>query len=299
MSARVAVVTDSTAYLPAGLVEQHGIGVVPLKVVIGDQAFDEGTEAGPETVADALRNWRPVSTSRPNPRAFGEAYAAAARAGAEGVVSVHLCAEMSGTNASALVAAKDAPVPVRVVDSRSLGMGLGFAVLAAAAAAEAGGGLEDVATAAEKQAAVVSAFFYVDTLEHLRRGGRIGAAQTLLGSALAVKPLLHLVDGRIQPLEKVRTSARAISRLEEIAVDRAGAAEVDVAVHHLASPARAAALAEHLRMRVPQLRELYVSEVGAVVGAHAGPGMLAVVVAPTPGMPPVSGSSPPDGGMPD
>jgi DegV family protein with EDD domain len=123
----------------------------------------------------------------------------------------------------------------------------------------------------------------VDTLEHLRRGGRIGAAQALLGSAFAVKPLLHLVGGRIEPLEKVRTSARAISRLEEIAVDRAAAAatdRVDVAVQHLANAARAETLAAHLAGRVPRLGELYLGEVGAVVGAHTGPGMLAVVVSP-------------------
>jgi DegV family protein with EDD domain len=153
-------------------------------------------------------------------------------------------------------------------------------VLAGAEAAQAGASVDQVVAAAQKRAAAISAFFYVDTLEHLRRGGRIGAAQALVGSALAVKPLLHLVDGRIQPLEKVRTSSRAISRLEEIAIERAGDDEVDVAVHHLASEARAAALAEHLRARIPRLGDLYLSEVGAVVGAHAGPGMLAVVVAP-------------------
>ena len=125
-----------------------------------------------------------------------------------------------------------------------------------------------------------TAVFYVDTLEHLRRGGRIGAASALLGSALAVKPLLHLVDGQIQPLEKVRTSARAISRLEELAVERAGAATVDLAVHHLANGDRAGALAGRLRTRLQGIDELVVSEVGAVVGAHVGPGMLAVVVSP-------------------
>jgi DegV family protein with EDD domain len=284
MSARVAVVTDSTAYLPAELVERHRVTVVPLQVVIGDRALDEGTQAGPAMVAEALRRRRPVSTSRPAPQVFVDAYRRAAEAGAGAVVSVHLCADMSGTHAAATLAARDASVPVRVVDTRSMGMGLGFAVLAAAEAAEAGADAEEAAAAAEKRAAAVSTFFYVDTLEHLRRGGRIGAAQALLGSALSVKPLLHLVDGRVQPLEKVRTSSRAISRLEEVAVERAAEASVDtvvdIAVHHLASAARATAFAEHLRGRVPRLGRLYLSEVGAVVGAHAGPGMLAVVVSP-------------------
>jgi len=153
-------------------------------------------------------------------------------------------------------------------------------VLAAARAAASGATVDEVAEAARARAESSTAVFYVDTLEHLRRGGRIGAASALLGSALAVKPLLHLVDGQIQPLEKVRTSARAISRLEELAVERARDAPVDVAVHHLANGDRADALAERLRGRLPGIDEMVVSEVGAVVGAHVGPGMLAVVVSP-------------------
>jgi len=187
---------------------------------------------------------------------------------------------MSGTYESAVMGARDAPIPVRVVDSRSLGMGLGFAVVTAAELAAGGAALDEVTAAAEKRVAAASAVFYVDTLEYLRRGGRIGAAAAFLGSALAIKPLLHLVDGHIEPLEKVRTSARAIARLEELAVERAGEGPLDVAVHHLANPDRAAALSERLRARLPALRHLHVSEVGAVVGAHVGPGMLAVVVSP-------------------
>jgi DegV family protein with EDD domain len=122
--------------------------------------------------------------------------------------------------------------------------------------------------------------FYVDTLEHLRRGGRVGTAAALVGSALAVKPLLQIEDGRIVPLEKVRTAAKAISRLEELAVAEAGDATVDLAVSHLASPDRAAELAHRLSERVPGLKRMVVTEVGAVIGAHVGPGMLAVVIAP-------------------
>jgi DegV family protein with EDD domain len=231
-------------------------------------------------VADALRQWRPVSTSRPSPAAFVEAYTQAAEAGADGVVSVHLSGEMSGTVGSAEIAAKESPIPVRVVDSRSIGMAQGFAALTGAEAAAAGAGHDEVERAVEERCASTSAFFYVDTLEYLRRGGRIGAAAAFVGSALAVKPLLHLVDGRIAPLEKVRTASRALARLEELAVERAGDLEVDVAVQHLATPARAAQLAAQLQPRLPGLRQLVVSEVGAVVGAHVGPGMLAVAVAP-------------------
>ena len=159
-------------------------------------------------------------------------------------------------------------------------MALGFAVLSAAAAAAQGRPAHEVAEAARRRAAASTAVFYVDTLEHLRRGGRIGAAAAFVGSALAVKPLLQMVDGHIEPLEKVRTAAKAIARLEEVAVAAAGSRPVDMAVHHLAGAERADALADRLRRRVTGLDQLVVSEVGAVVGAHVGPGMLAVVVAP-------------------
>ena len=277
---RVGVVTDSTSYLPPELAVAHGIEVVPLQVVIGGTAYDEGGGASSDTVAEALRSWTPVTTSRPGPAAFVQAYERAAAAGCDGVVSVHLSSQMSGTVDSAQLAAKEAPIRTEVVDSRSLGMGLGFAVLAAARAAAQGASVEGVAQAAEDRSHASAVLFYVDTLEHLRRGGRIGPAAALLGSALSVKPLLHLVDGHIEPLEKVRTSSRAIARLEELAAQRAGTGEVDVAVHHLANPDRAASLAQRLRGRLPGLVDLHVSEVGAVVGAHVGPGMLAVVVAP-------------------
>jgi DegV family protein with EDD domain len=277
---RVAVVTDSTCYLPADLAGSRGITVVPLQVVIGGRSYDELAEASSGTVAEALRRWQPVTTSRPAPAAFTAAYQAAADAGCTAVVSVHLSSQMSGTVESARLGAKESPVPVEVVDSLSLGMGLGYAVLSAAAAAAAGGDAIEVASVARERATASTAVFYVDTLEHLRRGGRIGAAAALLGSALAVKPLLHLVDGHIEPLEKVRTAAKAIARLEEVSVTRAGSRPVDLAVHHLASPERAEQLGARLRERIPGLGDLHVSEVGAVVGAHVGPGMLAVVVAP-------------------
>jgi DegV family protein with EDD domain len=278
----VAIVTDSTSYLPADLVAEHGIRVVPLQVIIGGSSYDEGgADLTSATVAEALRTWTPVTTSRPSPAAFLDAYEQAAGAGCDGIVSIHLSADISGTYESATLAARDSPVPTVVVDSRSLGMGLGFAVLSAAETAASGeASVDEIAAVAAKRAAASLAVFYVDTLEHLRRGGRIGAGAAFLGSALAVKPLLRLVDGHIEPLEKVRTSVKAIARLLEIAVKHAGDADVDIAVAHLANPDRAQMLADRLRERLPLLGRLEVGEVGAVVGAHVGPGMLSVVVAP-------------------
>ncbi|MEU1803276.1 DegV family protein [Streptomyces sp. NPDC019937] len=280
MSRHVAIVTDSTAYLPQEAMERHRITAVPLTVVLGDRALEEGTEISALSLAEALQKRKPVTTSRPSPETFADAYRAAAAEGATGIVSLHLSAEISGTYDAAVLAAQDAPVPVRVVDSGMVAMALGFCALAAAETAEGGGTLDEAVAAAQKRADGTSAYFYVDTLDYLRRGGRIGAAQALLGSALAVKPLLQLDEGRIELREKVRTASKAIARLEEIVVERAGRSPVDIAVQHLAAGERATALAERLRERVPGLAELYVSEVGAVIGAHTGPGLLGAVVSP-------------------
>lgn len=279
MGGRVVVVTDSTAYLPDGLADELSVRVVPLQVVLGGRSGAEGSEVTPAQVASALAAWVPVSTSRPTPAEFVAVYRAALAGGAPGVVSLHLSRELSGTWDSArLAAAEVGAESVRVVDSRSAAMGLGFAVLAAAQAAAAGGGPEEVYAAAVGTAERTTTLFYVDTLEHLRRGGRIGAAQALLGTALSVKPILHVREGRIVPLEKVRTVSKGIARLEALAVAAADGGPADVAVHHLAAAQRAALLAERLRTRLPQVGQFYASEVGAVVGAHVGPGVLGVVV---------------------
>jgi DegV family protein with EDD domain len=196
-------------------------------------------------------------------------------------VSVHLSAELSGTSDAARLAASQVGEHiVTVVDSRAAAMGTGFAVLAAARTAATGADARTVAQNARETAAATHTFFVVDTLEHLRRGGRIGSAAAVLGSALAVKPVLHMRDGQVVPLEKVRTSARALHRLVQRAVETAGEGDVSIAVHHLAAPERAERLAAELRERLPRLRELHVSELGAAIGAHVGPGAVGVVVAP-------------------
>jgi DegV family protein with EDD domain len=278
----VAVVTDSTAYLPPDLVERFGIRVVPLYVVLAGHSGREGQDISPADVARALATrGQVVSTSRPSPGDFVAAYRACLDAGAERIVSVHLSAELSSTcGAARLAASQVGEHLVTVLDSRSTAMGTGFPVLAAARAAAAGAGAEEVRDAAAAVAAATRTFFVPDTLEHLRRGGRIGSAAALLGSALAVKPLLHMQDGRVVPLEKVRTSARAFARLVQRVSEAAGEDPVAVAVHHLAAPERAERLAGELRERLPDLRELYVSELGPAIGAHVGPGAVGAVVAP-------------------
>jgi DegV family protein with EDD domain len=275
---RVAVVTDSTAALPVGAADKYDVSVVPLQVVLGGKVGAEGIDVTPADVAAALRARMAVSTSRPAPSQFAAAYARLADEGAAGIVSVHLSGGLSSTIDSARIAAADSTVPVRVVDSRSTAMGLGFPVLAAAEAATADADIDEVEVAATTAVGRTRAMFYVASLESLRRGGRIGQAAALLGSALAVKPLLHIVDGRIGLAEKVRTASRAIARLEDMAVAEAGDSAVDIAVHHLDAATAASELADRLRARLTGLVSAYVSEVGAVVGAHVGLGLLGVVV---------------------
>lgn len=280
----VALVTDSTASLPADVAAERGITVVPLQVVIGATSYDEGVEGGatPEMLAEALHAWTPVSTSRPNPDEMLEVYEKLAAEGATEIVSIHLSGELSGTFESAQLAARKAPVPVLTVDSRQVGMGTGFAVLSASEARDQGGDAGAVAAAARRRVSLTTSLFYVDTLEYLRRGGRVGAAAAFVGSALAVKPILRIEHGRVTPYERVRTAGKALSRLEELAVDAAGSAPVDVAVAHLASPDRGATLAERLGERLAaglEGRPVHLGEIGAVLGAHVGPGMVAVVVA--------------------
>ncbi len=274
---RVSIVTDSTSHLPDGLADELGVAVVPLQVSLGDRNLLDGVDLRPGELAAWLAvPGHTATTSQPSPESLRAAYESAPT---RDVLAVHLSAALSGTVSSAqAVAAELTGRRVRVVDARSAAMGLGFAVLAAAEAARAGGDLDAVAAAAEATVPRTRMLFYVDTLEHLRRGGRIGAARAWLGSHLSVKPLLHVVDGAIAPLEKVRTASRGIARLQELAIAEAGDGPVDVAVHHLAAPERAAAVAEALRAGLPSLGRLYESEVGAVIGAHAGPGLLGIVI---------------------
>ncbi|WP_343991696.1 DegV family protein [Nocardioides dubius] len=279
---RIAVVTDSPASVPDDVAAEHGIVVVPLQVIVGATSYDEGVDEGasPEMVAQALREFTPVSTSRPSPTRMAEVYASLAEQGYAEVVAVHLSSKMSGTYDAAEVAARTSPIPVHPVDSCQVGPGTGYAALAAAAVIEAGGSAEEAAEAARARGVACESLFYVDTLEYLRRGGRVGAAAALLGGALAVKPLLKVTDGRIDSLEKVRTAGRALARLEELAVQAAGEGQVEVTVAHLASPDRAETLAERLSDRLDLAEPARIAEVGAVLGAHVGPGMVAVCVAP-------------------
>jgi DegV family protein with EDD domain len=281
---RTAVVTDSAAALPAewvnGLGAEGLLTVIPMPVMVGAEIYGEGEDDILETIALALAAGKAVKTSRPSPGQFENAYRAAQRLGYEAVVSIHISGELSGTADAARLAAARVDIPVEVVDSRTVGMALGMAVQAGVAAAAAGADAAGTAAAAASQAARTTVYFYVPSLEQLRRGGRIGAAASLVGTMLAIKPILAVDDGKIVPLEKVRSAAKAVARLEEIVAAEAEAriGAVRLAVHHFGNPEEAESLAVRLSAALPHCPPAQISSLPAVLAAHAGLGVLAVIV---------------------
>jgi len=274
------LVTDSTANIPPEVVATQGIEVVPMTIVLGGTSYQEGVDVSAGLIAEQLRQGQVVTTAHPGPEAFLTAYRALASRGADSIVSMHVSSKLSGACNSARLAAESSPVPVRVIDSHSVAMGLGFPVLAAAAVARADAGLDDVVAEAVRVAGGVRVWFVVDNLDHLRRGGRIGGASALLGTVLSIKPLLTIAGGEVVAFDRVRTSARAIARLAEVAFERATESPSQVAVHHTDAADRAGALAEALESVLPWLR-VTVSELTATVAVHSGPGAVAVVVSPS------------------
>lgn len=278
---RIAIVTDSTSSLAPADAQREGITVVPLQVIIGAETYTEGVDVTADMIAEALAAFIPVSTSRPTPDDFLAVYERLAADGAEAIVSVHLSAKMSGTLDSAVLASKQASVPVTCIDSTQVGIATGFAAGRAATARDNGEDAMGVAEAARRAGESSTVLLYVDTLEYLKRGGRVGAAAALIGSALAVKPILTITDGLVVPLERVRTQAKALGRLESLAVEKAHACAegFDIGVQHLASPAVATSVAERLATALA-LDSVNVDEVGASIGAHVGPGMISVTITP-------------------
>ncbi|MEU6644217.1 DegV family protein [Saccharomonospora sp. NPDC046836] len=276
----VAVITDSTACLPEQLAAQWGISVVQVQIVAGDRIDDESRFERAELI-EMLRTGRAVSTRPPDPGAFFWTYQDAVSAGADAIVSLHISSKLSATIEAAREAAQQVKVPVYVLDSGTTSMSLGFAALSAARTAAAGGRVERVMEAADRRVRACSELLYVDTLEFLRRGGRIGAASALLGSALAIKPLLTVQNGQVAPLTRVPGSRRALSKLADLAVQRAGAAPVDVAVACVVPSDRELTIVQHLRSRIPALKDILLVQASTVITAHVGPRALGITVAPT------------------
>lgn len=282
---RTAVVTDSAAALPAEWVAAFSaegqLAVIPMPVMVGEEIYGEGEDDITQTIALALAAGTSVRTSRPSPGQFEQAFLAAERRGYQAVVSIHISGGLSGTADAARLAAGRVGIPVEVLDSGTVGMAQGMGVQAAVVAAATGLDAAAVRNVAEEQLARTKVYFYVPSLEQLRRGGRIGAAASLLGTMFAIKPILAVDGGKIVPLEKVRSTARAVARLEEIAAADAASrpdGQARLAVHHFGNPAEAEGLAGRLAAALPRSPRAQISSLPAVLAAHAGLGVLAVIV---------------------
>ena len=279
MSGRVGLVTDSTSSIPPAQAAEWGITVVPMQIQIGKQLRAE--PAVPKDVlVRALTEDLRVATAPPDPAGFAWAYQDLANRGADEIVSVHISGHQSKTLDVARKAADQSPVQVHVVDSNTTGMSLGYAVLAAARVAGAGGGARRVMDCLARRLESSAELIYVDTLEYLRRGGRIGAATAMLGSALSLKPLLTMVNGQVAPLERVLGAERALRRLVEAAVRKAAGRQVDVAIEHFGAYDRADTVLSRLRPRLPTAREVTFTEVSSTIGVHVGPGAVGISISP-------------------
>lgn len=276
-----AVVTDSTAYLPPALVEGNSIDIVSLYVNFGDRAERESELMDDlDALYDGLRSvdhW--PTTSQPSVGDFIEVYEPLLADGRD-VVSIHISEGISGTCDSARQAAEllqregKGGERVHVVDSGSAAGGMGLIVLGAARVAKLGGDAAAVAARASEVREGLRMWFAVDTLEFLKRSGRIGAASAWLGSTLKIKPILTL-DEEITPVERVRTSGRAFERMVAYAEERHEAGAGAWVVQHIQSRDEAERLAERCR-KVFESDPVFVSEIGPVLGVHTGPGLLGV-----------------------
>lgn len=276
--AQVRVVTDSTADLPQEAVQRLGIGVVPLSVHFGEEAYLDGIEMTSDQFLERLSSSRQMpKTSAPSAEAFRQSFAA--DSDASGVVCITISSKLSGTHNSAQQAARQmSNLPVRVVDSGSASMATGFTAIAAAEAAQAGASVDEVERVAREHLERTNILFYADTLEFLQRGGRIGRAASLVGSILEIKPVLTVKDGEVEQYQRARTRGKAIQAL----VDWAGARpRKQMAVIWSTNESDLQRLLDGLSRTFPR-EEIVVTKYGPVLGAHLGPGAMGVIAVDAP-----------------
>ena len=277
---KVAVVTDSTGYIPEGLIDQFRIPIAPLVVIWGDETLRDDIDIKPVEFYNRLKTAKVMpSTSQPPAVDFTKIYERLYGDGYE-ILTILISKALSGTIASAQQAKKELPeATIEIFDSKTTAMAMGFQVLAAARAAAEGASLAECLSAAEKTRANSGVFFAVDTLEFLHRGGRIGGASRYLGTALQLKPILTIEDGKIEALERVRTKKKAHTRLSDIVVERLqGKSNVRLATLHANAVEDANELLEKTAERLDVVERIY-SEVSPVIGTHVGPGTVGLAYA--------------------
>ncbi|KQY87586.1 EDD domain protein [Paenibacillus sp. Root52] len=286
MSHKVAIVTDSTADIPEELIRKYGIHVVPLRVLFGEETYADGVELTPEEFYTKLGKAATLpTTSQPSPTEFMNVYQSLLDEDPErAIVSIHLSSGMSGTYQSALLGKSllEREGDITVLDSKSASYGYGLLVVQAAELALQGKSAADIASAVEGMHRTRKLFFLVDTLEYLQKGGRIGKAAAIFGTLLNIKPILSIdKEGIIYAVEKVRGQKKAMARIIELFQQDFAGKRVNVAIGHTADPGSAIACAEQLRGHFT-LNEVVYTNIGAVIGSHVGPGVIAIFMWPVP-----------------
>ncbi|HNT24984.1 MAG TPA: DegV family protein [Anaerolineales bacterium] len=273
---KVAIVTDGACSLTPAQGKKYGFEVAPVYVNFGEKTYQSGINLDAKEFYSLLRASKNLpSTAQPTAQDFVALYTQLAKK-ADEIVTIVISPQMSATLQSAEMAnQRFTDVPVHIINSESVSMGLGMLVIAAARAAAEGKSAQEVIQLVEDIKQNTSVIFTVETLEYLHKGGRIGGATALLGSALSIKPILYLKDGRIEPLERVRTSKRAVARLLELVDEKVGAKETHFAIFHCDIEEKARAFGAQLKSNF-NYAELEVFEAGPVIGTHAGPGTLGV-----------------------
>jgi len=275
---KIAIVTDSTAYLPPGFVQKHNITITPLVVIWGEETLEDGVDIQPSQFYTRLQTAKIMpSTSQATPATMVAAFDGLIAQGYDEILGIFISSNLSGTIDSA-IQAKDlmqkGADKVTIVDSKTTAMALGFQVLAVANAIEDGANLDDAVVLAEKARANTGVFFAVDTLEFLHRGGRIGGAQRFLGTALNMKPVLTLQDGRVEALERIRTKKKAHNRvLELIAEQVQGKDNIRLATLSANAEVDAKALLDNAEKLLNPVETIF-TEISPVLGTHVGPGTV-------------------------
>lgn len=272
----VKVVTDSAADLPPGVAQELGITVVPLYVHFGQEVFRDGVDlAADEFFQRVATSPQFPTTSAPGPGVFAVAYEGLLAQGHQ-VISIHLSSKLSATHQAAVTATQYmGQAKLAVVDSQSVSLGVGLLAMAAARAAQEGQDLGQVVAQVESAIPRTQIVFTLDTLEYLQKGGRIGRAQAFLGSVLNIKPILHIKEGEVHPLERARSRVKAINRLCDIVTAR-GPAEA-LGVIYTTTPQEADEVAKRLAPLAAG-KEVSVAQLGAVLGVHGGPGVVGVAL---------------------
>lgn len=273
----VAIVTDSTVNLPQHFIDQYGIHVMPQTLVWDQQTYRDGIDIQPSEFYTRLQTSKSMpTTSQASPAEFSKAYASLLEKGSE-ILSIVVSSKLSGTYQSANQAKELFPgAAIELIDSETTSMAMGFMVLLVARAAAEGASLKECTELAQRSISKVGVFFVVDTLEFLHRGGRIGGAARFLGTALNLKPILQLRDGRIEAIERVRTQRKAYDRLVELVAEKvSGHQPVRLSNLHANAAEQARAVLERVAA-VTHPVETVETEVSPVIGTHAGPGVVGI-----------------------